>query len=117
MSEAAVGESEFVVVLVTIGTRPQGEEIARALVGEGLAACVNIVGPIRSIYSWEGKAAEDDEHLLVIKSRRALFAALEARVRALHSYEVPEVIAVPVVAGSAPYLEWLRAGTAGPQPS
>jgi periplasmic divalent cation tolerance protein len=104
--------TEFVVVLVTVGSRAAGEEIARRLVEERLAACVNVVGPIRSIYVWEGRTAEDDEHLLVIKSRRGLFDALAARVKALHSYEVPEVIALPVLAGAAPYLEWLRTNTA-----
>ena len=105
-------ETEFVVILVTVGTQVDGERIARPLVDERLAACVNIVGPIRSIYSWEGAVAADDEYLLVIKSRRELFAALESRVRSLHGYDVPEVIALPVVAGSGPYLDWLRAGTA-----
>jgi periplasmic divalent cation tolerance protein len=105
-------ESEFVVVLVTVGSRAEGETIARRLVDERLAACVNVVGPMRSIYTWQGRTADEEEYLLVIKSRREIFAALETRVRALHSYEVPEVVALPVVAGSAPYLEWLRASTA-----
>ena len=106
-------EAEFVVVLVTVGSRVDGESMARQLVGEGLAACVTLVGPVRSIYVWEGKVAEDDEWLLVIKSRGALVKALEGRVRALHSYDVPEVIALPVTAGSQPYLAWLKAAATG----
>lgn len=106
-------DREFVVVLVTVGSRSEGENLARQLVGDGLAACVNIVGPIRSVYVWEGEVAEDDEHLLMIKSRDELLAALEARVREMHSYEVPEVVALPITGGSAPYLDWLRAATTG----
>jgi periplasmic divalent cation tolerance protein len=106
-------QPEFVIVLVTVGTHADGERIARALVEEQLAACVNMVGPIRSVYTWEGAVTADDEYLLVIKSRRELFAPLETRIRSLHGYDVPEVIALPVVAGSGPYLDWLRVGTAG----
>ncbi len=104
-------ETEFVVVLVTIGSRQDGEAMARALVGERLAACVNVVGPIRSIYQWQGSVNEDEEHLLIIKTRRTAFETLEGRVRALHRYDVPEVIALPVTAGSGPYLDWLGAST------
>ena len=105
--------AEFMVVLVTVGSRPEGETIARQLVEDGLAACVNIVGPIRSVYVWKAQVAEDDEHLLIIKTRQQVMGAVEARVRALHSYEVPEVVAVPIVGGSTPYLDWLRTGTTG----
>ena len=101
--------SEELVVLVTVPSREQGEAIADALVGEALAACVNVVGPIRSIYRWQGEVCRDDEHLLIVKTTAARYAALEARVRAIHPYEVPEVIALPIARGSAPYLEWLRA--------
>jgi periplasmic divalent cation tolerance protein len=105
-------ETEFVVVLVTIGSRQDGEAMARTLVGERLAACVNVVGPIHSVYRWQGTVDEDEEHLLIIKTRRTRFVALEDRVRALHRYDTPEVIALPVTAGSAPYLDWLGASTA-----
>jgi periplasmic divalent cation tolerance protein len=103
---------DFVVVLVTAGTADEAGRLARALVEERLAACVNVVGPIRSIYRWQGAVEEADEHLLVVKARAAGFAALEARVRTLHSYDVPEVIALPLRAGSAPYLAWLADATA-----
>ena len=99
--------SEALIVFVTVAARADGERIAEALVGEQLAACVNIVGPIRSIYRWQGEICRDDEHLLIIKTTRARYAALEARVKALHSYEVPEVVALPIELGSAQYLAWI----------
>jgi len=106
-----VTPSDAVVVLVTAGSAEEAARIARALVDERLAACGNVVGPIRSIYRWQGAVEEADEHLLVLKARAADVAALEARVRTLHSYDVPEVIALPVVGGSAAYLAWLADAT------
>ncbi len=104
--------TDFIVVLVTVASAEEGQRIAEALVGERLAACVNVVGPIRSIYAWKGAVQRDEERLLIIKTRAALFDELESRVRALHSYETPEVIALPISAGSQPYLDWLLGGTA-----
>ena len=98
---------EFLVALVSVSSVEQGQRIADALVSERLAACVNIVGPVLSVYEWKGKLEREQEWLLVIKSRGELFASLEQRVRDLHSYEVAEVIALPIIAGSTPYLEWL----------
>jgi periplasmic divalent cation tolerance protein len=106
--------SDELIVFVTVASRDDGERIADAVVGERLAACVNILGPIRSIYRWQGEIARDDEHLLLIKTTRARYAELEARVRALHTYEVPEVVALPIERGSTPYLEWIRAMTGEP---
>jgi periplasmic divalent cation tolerance protein len=106
--------TDFIVVLVTVGSADEGARIADALVTEQLAACVNIVGPIRSHYIWKGELQRDTEHLLVIKSRAERFRALEHRVRELHSYDTPEVIALPITAGSQPYLDFLAAGTAKP---
>ena len=100
------------VVLVTTGSETEAETIATALLEERLAACVNILSPIRSLYRWQGKIADDREWLLVIKTRAERFAAVEARVRGLHSYEVPEVISLPVLAGSAGYLDWIVTETA-----
>ena len=100
-----------IIILVTAGSETEAEKIARALVEERLAACVNIVSPIRSIYRWEDKVQDDREWLLVIKTQSTHFAAIEARVKALHSYQVPEVIALPIVAGSEPYLDWLKSAT------
>ncbi len=89
-----------VVVLVTAGSEEAASSIARALVGEQLAACVNIVSPIRSIYRWNDEVQSDTEHLMIIKTRANLVAKLAARVKELHSYEIPEVIALPIVAGA-----------------
>ncbi|AEB11764.1 divalent-cation tolerance protein CutA [Marinithermus hydrothermalis] len=101
------------VVLVTVPNEETAKTLARTLVEERLAACVNIVPGLTSVYRWEGKVVEDAELLLVIKTTEARFAALEARVRALHPYTVPEVIALPIQAGARPYLEWLAAETQG----
>jgi periplasmic divalent cation tolerance protein len=97
----------YAVILVTTGSSAEAERIAGHLVEEGLAACVNIVGPIRSIYRWQGELQREAEHLLIIKSSAAIFAPLAARIRELHSYDIPEVIALPIDDGSAPYLQWL----------
>jgi periplasmic divalent cation tolerance protein len=103
---------DFIVVLVTAGTADEAAHIGRSLVEERLAACANVVGAIRSIYRWQGAVEDATEHLLLLKARAADQAALESRVRALHSYEVPEVLALPVRAGSAAYLAWLADATA-----
>jgi periplasmic divalent cation tolerance protein len=98
---------EFIVVYVTAGSPAEGERLARALVEEQLAACVNRIAPIQSVYRWQGKVDQSEEQLLIIKTRKTLFTALEKRVRELHSYSVPEIIALPIVAGSEAYLQWL----------
>jgi periplasmic divalent cation tolerance protein len=100
-----------VVVLVTCPTADRAAEIARALVEERLAACGNVVPGLRSIYRWEGKIQDDAEALLVLKTTRERFEALRDRVLALHPYQVPEVIALPIEAGSAAYLAWIAAET------
>jgi periplasmic divalent cation tolerance protein len=99
--------TDALVVLVTAPTAEKAAEIARALVEERLAACGNVVPGLRSIYRWEGKVQDEAEALLVLKTARDRFDALRARVLALHPYDVPEVIALPVEAGSAPYLAWI----------
>jgi len=101
-----------IVVLITAPSEEEAAKIARALVEERLAACANIVKHIRSVYRWEGKIEDDPEVLMVVKTREALFDALEKRVRELHSYSVPEVIALPIVQGSEAYLKWLEEETA-----
>lgn len=101
--------SAALIVFVTVPSHDDGQRIAEVLVGERLAACVNMIGPVRSTYRWRGEVCREEEHLLLIKTTPEGFDALEARVRALHSYEVPEVIAVTVDAGSTPYVEWVRA--------
>lgn len=103
--------SETVVVLVTAPSAVKAAEIARALVEERLAACGNVVPGVRSIYSWEGKVHDDPEALLVLKAPRARLQELTDRVVALHPYDVPEVIALPIEGGSRPYLDWIVAST------
>jgi periplasmic divalent cation tolerance protein len=100
-----------VVALSTAGSREEAERIATALVDERLAACVNLVAPLTSIYRWKGAVEHAEEVLLVIKTRRAVVSRLTARLAALHSYDVPELIVLPIVAGATPYLDWLRAET------
>jgi periplasmic divalent cation tolerance protein len=93
-------------------TAANGEEAARLadlLIGAHLAACVQILPEIESVYRWEGKIERQAEILLLAKTTRSRFEELEREVRALHSYDTPEIIALPIVAGSAPYLEWLIA--------
>jgi periplasmic divalent cation tolerance protein len=103
--------TDALVVLVTAPSAERAAEIARALVEERLAACGNVVPAIRSIYRWEGKVEDEQEALLVLKTSRGRFEALRDRVLALHPYQVPEVIALAVDAGSAPYLAWIAAET------
>ncbi len=98
---------DILVVLVTVSSLEEGWTIARALVTERLAACVNLVPEIRSVFFWEGDVREAAEALLVIKTRRERYEALQRRVLELHTYSVPEVLALPVVAGSPPYLAWV----------
>ena len=104
--------TDYIVILVTAGSEAEAEKIAKALVEERLAACVNLMNPIRSIYRWEGKIADDREWLLLIRTRAEGFSAVADRVKALHSYQVPEVIALPILAGTEGYLRWLQDETA-----
>lgn len=96
-----------IMVLVTCPAT-ESEKLARALVEERLAACVNIVDNVRSIYLWKGNLCNETEHLLVIKSNRSVWAGMCATVRSLHPYEVPEIIALPIEEGSKQYMEWLN---------
>jgi len=105
-----------VVATTTTPTRPEAERIARELVQRRLAACVQLVDPIRSVYRWEGQVQEDSEVLLVIKSVAALIPAIEGLLRELHPYEVPELLAVRVAAGSRAYLDWLEECVLTPPP-
>lgn len=99
--------TDCLVALVTAPNEAEAESIARALVEDRLAACVNMVRGIRSLYRWEGAVQDDSEVLMVVKTRQRHLEHLVARVKELHSYTVPEIIALPIVGGSADYLAWL----------
>ena len=98
---------DVVVVLITVPPCDIGERIAAELVEQRLAACVNIIPGLRSIFAWEGRIQEERELLLLVKTRVGRLSNLEARVRAMHPYSVPEILALPAVAGHEPYLAWV----------
>jgi periplasmic divalent cation tolerance protein len=100
--------SEGLVALSTVASAEDAERIARALVEGGLAACVNVVPEVTSIYRWKGSVEREEERLLVIKTTRDRFEALRLALVQLHPYEVPELIALPIQAGHEPYLAWLQ---------
>ena len=94
------------VVLVTVSSPSEAEAIATILIEEKLAACINIF-PVQSIYQWEGNIQQESEFQLVIKTNLAKFSELSSRIQEIHSYEVPEIIALPIVSGAESYLGWL----------
>ncbi len=100
--------SDPIVVLVTCGSEEEALKIASSLVEDHLAACANLVAPIRSVYRWEGKIWDEREWLLIIKTQKSRFEALERKVKSLHSYSVPEIISLPITEGSPSYLNWLE---------
>src|SRR5580693_4811056 len=101
--------TDKILVLVTCGSRREARKIARALVGQRLAACVSEIGvPVASTYRWKGKVESAKEFLLLIKTSKRRFAALRDAVREMHSYDVPEIIALPIAAGSRSYLDWIE---------
>ncbi|KAI3725613.1 hypothetical protein L1987_65404 [Smallanthus sonchifolius] len=100
-----------IVVYVTVPNKEAGKKLAASIVKEKLAACVNRVPGIESVYLWEGEIQTDSEELLIIKTRESLLNALTEHVKANHEYDVPEVIALPITGGSVPYLEWLKNST------
>lgn len=99
--------TDKVVILVVAGDLRECRKIARRLVETKLAACVNITQPIRSVYRWKGKIADEKEFLMVIKSTRELFPEIKAAISSLHSYATPEIICLPIIDGSAEYLQWV----------
>jgi periplasmic divalent cation tolerance protein len=102
-------DAEFIQVMTTTEKREDAERLAERVVAERLAACAQVIGPIHGTYHWQGKIERSEEWLCLMKTRASLYDALEAQVKALHPYSVPEILAVPVVAGSADYLAWMRA--------
>jgi periplasmic divalent cation tolerance protein len=101
-----------IVVFITASKEDEAVTIARALVEAGLAGCVNIVRNIRSIYRWQGNIEDAREVLMIAKTKKKLFKALEKKVKELHSYAVPEIVAFPIAEGSKDYLQWLKDTTA-----
>src|SRR3954453_8528956 len=100
-------DEDPIVVFMTAANGEEATRLAEVLVGSHLAACVQIMPEMESVYRWQGKVERQAEVLLIAKTTRGKFDELEREVRALHSYDTPEIVAVPIVAGSAPYLEWL----------
>jgi len=98
---------ERLVVLITAGSQEEADRIANTLVAEMLAACVNVLPGVTSVYRWEGEVQRDQEWLLVAKTTREVLDDLVHRVQAIHSYDLPEIIALPVVGGSKGYLRWI----------
>lgn len=100
-----------IVVFVTAANRKEAQNIASALVRHKLAACVNIMEKVHSLFWWQGRVDSAQEALLIIKTRRALLSKLIKKVQSLHSYEVPEIIALPIIAGNKKYLKWINEST------
>jgi periplasmic divalent cation tolerance protein len=100
-------QNAYVIVLVTTASKQEAEKIAKHLLKQRLIACANIIGPVSSLFHWSGKMENAEEYLIFMKSRRDLFDKLAETVKALHSYEVPEILVLPIVGGSKEYLSWL----------
>lgn len=106
-------KSDPIIVLITTPTDEEAQRIAEMLVNKKLAACVQILPSMTSIYVWQGEVQRDRENLLLVKTSGGKFDELDREIRAIHSYETPEIIALPIVAGSEPYLAWLSASLEG----
>ncbi len=102
---------EYCVILITVPNQAVGARIAKTLVEEKLAACVNRIPGVISVYAWQGKIEQATEELLMVKTRQNLTATVSQRVKSLHPYEVPEIVALPITGGSEAYLKWLAGET------
>ena len=111
MGDAKRDTMDEIVAFITASNEEEAAKIAKELVEARLAGCVNIVKDIRSIYSWQGKIEDDKEVLMIVKTQKAIFDHLMKKVKELHSYSVPEIIALPIVEGSEDYLKWLKEAT------
>lgn len=100
-------QNDYIIVMVTTASKQEAENIAQRLLQKRLIACANTIGPVSSLFSWSGKTERVEEYLILMKSHKDLFEKLTETVKALHSYEVPEIIAFPIVDGSKEYLDWL----------
>jgi periplasmic divalent cation tolerance protein len=106
--------AEYVQVLTTVGSEEEAERISSLLVDRRLAACVQVLGPITSRYRWQGEIEEEREWQCLAKTEASMYAEVEEAIRGAHSYEEPEIIAIPVIAGSRGYLEWISANVGEP---
>lgn len=102
-----IAKSEIIVVFMTVPSLREGNRISRAVLTSRLAACVNVIPGIRSMYQWKGKIVQEKEAMLVLKTTRSRYRKLEQKIKQLHPYEVPEVIAIPLICGSSQYIEWV----------
>ena len=101
-------KSDYIIILVTCKDKQEAEKITEALLNERLIACGNMVSPITSFFHWSGQIEKAEECLIIMKSRMNLFAQVAERVKRLHSYDVPEILALPIVDGSEAYFDWMR---------
>jgi periplasmic divalent cation tolerance protein len=102
---------EKILVMITTGSEEEGEKIAKALLEERLIACANLIGGVRSLYRWKDRICDDREILMLCKTRGELFPRLSEKVKSIHSYEIPEIIAFPLVQGWQSYLDWVEQET------
>jgi periplasmic divalent cation tolerance protein len=105
--------TEYIQVFTTTDTKENARQIAKRVVEKNLAACAQIIGPISSIFWWKNNINEEEEWLIIIKSKKNLYDDLEHAIMKVHKYEIPEILAVPVLAGAKSYLEWLDGEVAG----
>lgn len=108
MPDSAAPVPEFVQIVTTVSSRSEAKQIVEAIVGQRLAACGQVVGPIDSVYWWDGQLESAEEWMCILKSSATYVAEVQAHLRHVHPYDVPEVLVVPVIDGSPAYLEWLR---------
>ena len=104
---------DYILIMVTASSREEAEKIATTLLERKLIACANILGPVSSRFWWQGKIDSAEEYMIFMKTKRELFDQIADNVKQLHSYEVPEIIALPIVEGAKPYLEWINSSLAG----
>ena len=104
---------DYILIVVTVSSKEEAEKIATALLKKKLIACANIFGPVVSHFWWQGKIDKAEEYIMFMKTKRELFKQVASNVKQLHSYEVPEIIALPIIEGFKPYLEWIDNSLSG----
>ncbi|SPP65036.1 divalent-cation tolerance protein CutA [Nitrospira lenta] len=103
----SIAKNKIIIIFVTVHDQKEGRRISKEILTSRLAACVNIIPGIQSMYQWKGKIVQEKEAMLVLKTTRSRYRKLEQKIKQLHSYEVPEVIAIPLICGSPQYIEWV----------